>query len=125
MSNRRMLMETQLQIKGYKISFEDQKGKVCKNSFQLNECRHKPKGKQEQGFPGGSVIKNPPAKAGDMNSIPGLGRSPGEETLVSCWEIPWTEEPGGYSPWGHKRVGHNLMTKQQSQKSKGSSEYRL
>ena len=18
------------------------------------------------------------------------------------WEIPWTEEPGGYSPWGHK-----------------------
>ena len=68
MSNRRMLMETPLQIKGYKISFEDQKGKVCKNSFQLNDCRHKPKGKQGQGFPGGSVIKNPPAKAGDMNS---------------------------------------------------------
>ena len=77
-------METQLQIKGYKISFEDQKGKVCKNSFQLNECRHKPKGKQGQGFPGGSVIKNPPAKAGDMNSIPGLGRSPGEGN----WEDP-------------------------------------
>ena len=18
------------------------------------------------------------------------------------WRIPWTEEPGGYSPWGHK-----------------------
>ena len=18
------------------------------------------------------------------------------------WEIPWTEEPGGYSSWGHK-----------------------
>ena len=29
-------------------------------------------------FPGGSVIKNPPANAGDADSIPGLGRSPGE-----------------------------------------------
>ena len=30
------------------------------------------------GFPGGSVVKNLPAKAGDVSSIPGLGRSPGE-----------------------------------------------
>ena len=30
------------------------------------------------GFPGGSVIKNLPANAGDVISIPGLGRSPGE-----------------------------------------------
>ena len=32
------------------------------------------------GFPGSSVVKNPPAKAGaagDMGLIPGLGRSPG------------------------------------------------
>ena len=29
------------------------------------------------GFPGGSVVKNPPANAGDMSSILGLGRSPG------------------------------------------------
>ena len=29
------------------------------------------------GFPGGSVVKSPPANAGDWNSIPGLGRSPG------------------------------------------------
>ena len=27
---------------------------------------------------GGSVIKNPSTYAGDMGSIPGLGRSPGE-----------------------------------------------
>ena len=27
-----------------------------------------------------------------------------------AWEIPWTEEPG---PWGRKRVGHDLATKQQ------------
>ena len=33
------------------------------------------------GFPGGSVVKNSPANAGDTGdtgSIPGLGRSPGE-----------------------------------------------
>ena len=30
------------------------------------------------GFPGGSVVKNPPTKAGDMGLIPGSGRSPGE-----------------------------------------------
>ena len=30
------------------------------------------------GFPGGSVVKNLPANAGGVGSIPGLGRSPGE-----------------------------------------------
>ena len=30
------------------------------------------------GFPGGSVVKNPPANARDAGSIPGLGKSPGE-----------------------------------------------
>ena len=43
------------------------------------------------GFPGGSV-KNPPAKAGDVDSSPGSGRSPGEgngNTLqYSCLENP-------------------------------------
>ena len=30
-------------------------------------------------YPGGSVIKNPTANAGDVGSISGSGRSPGEE----------------------------------------------
>ena len=30
-----------------------------------------------QGFPGGSVVQNPPASAGDMGSNPGSGRSAG------------------------------------------------
>ena len=29
-------------------------------------------------FPGGSMVKNPPANAGDAGSIPRLGRCPGE-----------------------------------------------
>ena len=32
----------------------------------------------DKGFPGGSVVKNPPANAGDVGLIPGSGRSPGE-----------------------------------------------
>ena len=31
-----------------------------------------------EGFPGGAVVKNPADNAGDTDSIPGLGRSPGE-----------------------------------------------
>jgi len=31
-----------------------------------------------EGFPGGSVVKNLPANAEDVDSIPGSGRSPGE-----------------------------------------------
>ena len=30
---------------------------------------------------------------------------------ILAWEIPWTEE--GLNPWGHKRAGHNLVTKHQ------------
>ena len=33
--------------------------------------------KVNMGFPGGSVVKNPPANEGEANSIPGLGRYPG------------------------------------------------
>ena len=47
------------------------------------------------GFPGGSVVKNPPANAGDAGDvglIPGLGRSPGEGNgnplQYSCLENP-------------------------------------
>ena len=50
-------------------------------------------------FPGGSVVKNLPASAGDVGSSPGL-EDPMEEEMAThssilAWEIPWTEEPGG------------------------------
>ena len=35
-------------------------------------------GEIKQKFPGGSVIKNPPANAGDTDLIPESERSPGE-----------------------------------------------
>ena len=31
-----------------------------------------------KGFPGAGLVKNPPANARDLGSIPGLGRTPGE-----------------------------------------------
>ena len=44
------------------------------------------------GFPGGSAVENPSATAGDLASIPGLGRSPGEGNgnllQYSCLENP-------------------------------------
>ena len=50
------------------------------------------------GFPGGSVVKNPPVHAGDVGSVPGSGR-PLEKKMethssILAWEIPWMEEPG-------------------------------
>ena len=59
-------------------------------------------------FPGGTVVKNPPANAGDtgdVGPIPVSGRSP-EEMAIHCsilaWKIPWIEDLAGYWPWGHK-----------------------
>ena len=50
------------------------------------------------------MVKNPPASSGDVDLIPGLGRSLGEgndniwQNYVS--EIPRTEEPGGLQSMG-------------------------
>ena len=50
------------------------------------------------GFPGGSMVKNPPINARDVGLIPGSGRSPGggngSPLQYSSWKIPWTEDPG-------------------------------
>ena len=44
------------------------------------------------GFPGGPVVKNLPANAGESVSAPGLGRSPGKRNSnplrYSCLENP-------------------------------------
>ena len=61
------------------------------------------------GFPGSSVVKSLPASAGDVDLIPELGRSSGEETgnplQYSCLGNP-IDRGGlsGYSPWGHKEL---------------------
>ena len=51
------------------------------------------------GFPGGTMVKNPPASAGDRSSVPESGRSPGEENenplQYSCLGNSRTQEAGG------------------------------
>ena len=59
------------------------------------------------GFPGGSDGKESACNAGDLGSIPGLGRSPGggngKPLQYSCLENPHGQRNlVGYSPWGHK-----------------------
>ena len=42
---------------------------------------------------------------------------------ILAWDIPRTEKTGrlwymvGYSPWCHKRAGHDLVTKQQTKQA--------
>ena len=62
-------------------------------------------------FPGGLVIKNLPANAGDAGSIPG-SEDPLEEEMAThssilAWRIPWTEKPGRLQSTGSQRVRHD------------------
>ena len=65
-------------------------------------------------FPHGLVVKNPPANAGDVGSIPAWEDPWEEETAIHstilAWETPWTEEPGGPQIMGSHGVGHDLAT---------------
>ena len=60
------------------------------------------------GFPGSSAGKESACNAGDLGSIPGLGRFPGEghgnPSQYSCLENPHGQRSlVGYSPWGCKK----------------------
>ena len=63
------------------------------------------------GFPGGSVVTNPPAM--QEMQVQSLGRAdPLEKEMaahssVLAWRIPWTEGPGGLQPMGSKQVEHD------------------
>ena len=71
----------------------------------------------EGDFPGGSVVKNPPADAGDVGSIPGSGRSPregnGNPLQYSCQRNPMDRGAWQAAVHGVTRVGHDLGTEQQ------------
>ena len=66
-------------------------------------------------FHGGSVVRNWPANTGDKSSIPESGRSSGEGNgkLLLYSSLGNSINSGVWqvtSPWGHKRVRHDLMT---------------
>ena len=70
------------------------------------------------GFRGGSLVKSLPANGGDVGLTSGLDGFPGEENgnplQNSCLGNPM--DRGAWQPIVHggcKRVGHDLVTKQQ------------
>ena len=67
-----------------------------------------------EGFPGGSVVKNLPANAGDvrdLGSIPGSGKSPGEGNgnplRYSCLGNPMERGTWQATIHGVTKVGHD------------------
>ena len=51
-----------------------------------------------------------------MGSIPWVGKIPWRRAMAThsailAWRVPWTEEPGGCSPWGHKESDTTDHTK--------------
>ena len=92
---RRVLGESQIP--------REEKGSISHNMFTLKVTN-------DTGFPAGLVVKNPPANAGDVGSIPGLGGSPGggngNPFQCSYLEIPWTEH-GRLLSMGSQRVRHD------------------
>ena len=59
-------------------------------------------------LPGGPVVKNPLANAGDDDLIPGSGRFLGEGmttySSILAWKIPRMWESGGLQSMGHKEL---------------------
>ena len=65
-------------------------------------------------FPGGLVVKNPPAMQETWERwVRSLGQEdPLEEEMAThsstlAWKIPWTEEAGGLQSMGLQRVRHD------------------
>ena len=60
------------------------------------------------------MVKEFTCNAGNLGSIPGSGRPPGvgngKPLQYSCWETPWTEEPGGLQSMVLQRVGQDCET---------------
>ena len=61
------------------------------------------------GFPGGSDSKKSACNAGDLGSIPGMGKSPrgehGNALQCSYLENPHGQKSlAGYSPWSRKKL---------------------
>ena len=69
------------------------------------------------GLPGGSEVKNPPASAGDLGSIPGsgisLGEGNGNPLQSSCPGNPMDRGTWWASVHRITRVGQDLTAKQQ------------
>ena len=64
-----------------------------------------------QDFPGGSVVKNPPAKqetwVASLGQEDPLEKEMAPHSSALAWKIPWTEKPGRLQYMGSQRVRYN------------------
>ena len=58
-----------------------------------------------RGFPGGAVVENLPANAGDTGSSPGLGKTPHAAEQLGLWAT--TTEPARLEPVLRNKRGRN------------------
>ena len=69
--------------------------------------------RDKEGFLGGSVVKNPPAK--QETQVQSLGQEdPLEKEMAThssilAWSIPWTEEPGRLQSMGLQKSQTQLI----------------
>ena len=104
-------MATHSRILAWRIlSTEEPSGEIAKESNTTWRLYLK-------GTPRWLSGKETACQTGDLGSLPGLGRSPGEGNgnpfCCSCLGNPMDRgAQWAYSPWGLKRVGDNLVTKQ-------------
>ena len=66
------------------------------------------------------VVKNLPVmwetRVRSLDQEDPLEKEMATHSSILAWEIPMDKKSlAGYSSWGHKRVGHELATKQQQQ----------
>ena len=62
---------------------------------------------RSQSFPGGSVVKNLPANAGDWGWENPLEKVMSTHSRFLPGKIPWTEKPDGLQSMGLQIIGHN------------------
>ena len=73
------------------------------------------------GFPAGSAVKN--LLVMQETWVRSLGREDPLEketathSIILAWGIPWTAEPGGLQSMAWQRVGHNGVTKTNTQRN--------
>ena len=112
-------MTTHSSILAWRIPWTEEPGGLLSVESQrighhCSDLAHTHSGKAFMSFPGGAVVKNLLATAGDTRderSIPMSGRSPrggnGNPSSILAWKIPWIEEPGVLQSMGSQRVGHD------------------
>ena len=91
----------QIQISMEQIIFPPQESLIVCLEIKIRDSK----------IAGGSVAKNPPAMQEGLETwVWSLGQEyPLEKEMAAhsnilAWKIPWTEDPGGCSPWGYNKL---------------------